>query len=412
MINMILKILAIGDIANNIYLMKKFAKNIEIDIINFPKKGLEKVTTVTEGIEYFDSLLISKQVEKIKKIKHNYDLCIALPWSGARIAYLAGINYILYFVGTDIANPPFSKENKNYNFFEKYFYKKILDNAVMVAGPTEEYFQMAKKYRKDVVISDRVFVDTEIFNEKIQPVKLKKEKFTFLSAQRFGLEKGIDKIWEAIELCKSDFELLQVKWFIEDTTVEEFSKLGAINQKLVDEKPKKVRFIPLIKREELGKYFVAVDAIMGQMRSGIQGGIERDAAFCKKPVICYTDPKKPMIIDGKTIIPPFLPESNEPQEIANIIDSVVESKQFRDNLAEKEYEYIKKLSDPELVSKDWENIFMKAFEKNEILDKKLSMFDRLVNLIFLKTEKIYIKKFREKNIRVWGKVEYEKLTRD
>lgn len=70
-----MKVLAIGDIANNIYLMKKFARNVEIDIINFPKKGLKKVTTVTEGIEYFDSLLISKQVEKIKKIKHNYDLC-------------------------------------------------------------------------------------------------------------------------------------------------------------------------------------------------------------------------------------------------------------------------------------------------------------------------------------------------
>lgn len=40
------------------------------------------------------------------------------------------------------------------------------------------------------------------------------------------------------------------------------------------------------------------------------------------------------------------------------------------------------------------------------------MLDRLVNLIFLKIEKIYVKKFREKNIRVWGKVEYEKLTRD
>ena len=406
-----MKVLAIGDSTSNIYVMKKFAKNIEIHLIDFPKKGVDKTTTGKDEIEYFDSLLISKQVEKIKKIKDKYDVCIALPWTGARIAYLAGINYILYFVGSDITNPPFSKENKNYNFFEKYFYKKILDNAVTVVGATEEYFQMAKKYRKDIFRSDRVFVDTEIFNEKIEPAKLNKEKFTILSAQRFGTEKGIDKIWEAIELCKSDFELLQVKWFIEDTTVEEFSKLSATNQKLVDQKPKKVRFIPLIKREELGKYFVAVDAIMGQMRSGIQGGIERDAAFCKKPVICYTDPKKPMIIDGETIIPPFLPKSNEAQEIANIIDSVVESKQFRDDLAEKEYEYIKKLSDPELVSKDWENIFMKAFEKNKTLERKLSVFDKFMNFIILKIEKMYIKKFREKNIYAWGKEEYERLTR-
>jgi len=380
---MTLKILAIGDSTSNIYLMKKFAKNIEIHLIDFPKKGVDKTTTGKDEIEYFDSLLISKQVEKIKKIKDRYDLCIAVPWAGARIAYLTGINYVMYFVGGDITTPPFSKENKNYNFLEKHFYKKILDKAVACVAPMDEYYTPLKKYRKDAIRLDRMFVDTEIFNEKIQPNKLKKEKFTFLSAQRFGLEKGIDKIWKAIELCKSDFELLQVKWFIEDTTIEEFNGLSSINKKLIDKKPDKVRF-----------------------------GIEREAAFCKKPVICYTDPKKPNIIDGEKIIPPFLPESNEPQEIANIIDRVVESKRFRDNLAEKEYEYVKKLSDPELVSKDWENIFVKVFEKNKILDRKLSMFDRLMNFIILKIEKMYIKKFREKNIRVWGKEEYERLIRD
>jgi len=410
---MTLKILAIGDSTSNIYLMKKFAKNIEVHLIDFPKKGVDKTTTGKDGMEYFDSLLISKQVEKIKKIKDKYDLCIAVPWSGARIAYLAGINYIMYFVGGDITNPPFSKDNKNYNFFERHFYKKILDNAIACIAPMDEYYTPLRKYRKDAIRLDRIFVDTEIFNEKIQPIKLKKEKFTFLSAQRFGLGKGIDKIWKAIELCKSDFELLQVKWFIEeDTTIEELDGLSSINKKLVDEKPDKVRFIPLIKREELGKYFTAVDAVMGQMKGGGQGGIEREAAFCKKPVICYTDPKKPNIIDGEEIIPPFLPKSNEPQEIADIIDKIVESKQFRDNLAEKEYEYVKKLSSPESVSKDWEDIFIKIYEKSKKLDRKLSLLDILVNLIILKIEKMYIKKFKEKNISAWGKEEYKRLTRN
>ena len=352
------------------------------------------------------------KTEKIKEIKNKYDLCIAVPWAGARIAYLAGINYIMYFVGGDITTPPFSKENKNYNFFEKHFYKKILDNAVACIAPMDEYYMPLKKYRKDAIRLDRMFVDTEIFNEKIQPIQLQKEKFTFLSAQRFGLEKGMDKIWKAIELCKSDFGLLQVKWFIEDTTVEEFNELSSINKKLVDEKPDKVKFIPLIKREELGRYFVGADAVMGQMRAGVQGGIEREAAFCKKPVICYTDPKKPNIIDGEKIIPPFLPESNEPQEIADIIDKIVESKQFRDELAQKEYEYVKKISDPELVSRDWENIFVKVFEKSKTLDRKITILDRLMSFIILKIEKIYIKKFREKNIGGWGKEEYDRLIRD
>jgi len=413
--NLTLKILAIGDSTSNIYLMKKFGKNIDIHIIDFPRKGVDKLTTSKDQIEYFDSLLISQQVKKINAIKNNFDLCIATPWAGARIAYLAGINYIMYFVGNDITTPPFSKDNKNYNYFEKYFYKKILNRAIVCIGPQQEYFIPLKKYRKDAIRLDRAFVDIEYFNEKISPIELKKEKFTFLSAQRFGTEKGIENIWEAIKFCKTDFEILQVKWFIEDSsrTVTEFNQLGEINKKLVDEMPKKVRFIPLIKREELGKYFVAADAIMGQMRGGHhQSGIERDAAYCKKPVLCFTDPNQTIIIDGEEIIPPFLPQSNNPQEIAKIIDKIVESKQFRDNLAEKQYEYIKKLCDPELVSKDWEKIFNNVLKNNKNLERNLSIFERLYNYIILRLEKKYIKKFREKNIQAWGKEEYERLIKE
>jgi glycosyltransferase involved in cell wall biosynthesis len=407
-----LKILVIGDSTSNMYSMKKFAKNIDIHIIDFPKKGVDKITTSKDQIEYFDSLLISKQVKKINEIKNNFDLCIAAPWAGARIAYLAGINYIMYFVGNDITTPPFSKNNKNYNLIEKIFYKKILDNAIACIGPQYEYFTPLKKYRKDAIRLDRAFVDIEYYNENISPIKLEKKKFTFLSAQRFGTEKGIDKIWEAIKLCKTDFEILQVKWFIEESshTVQEIDQLGKINKKLVDEIPNKVRFIPLIKKEELGRYVIASDAIMGQMRAGIQGGIERDAAYCKKPVLCFTDPNQPIIIDGEEITPPFLPQSNTPQEIAKIIDKVVESKQFRDDLAEREYEYIKKLCDPELVSKDWEEIFNNILEKNKKIKRNLSIFEKLMNYMILKLEKKYIKKFREKNIQAWGKEEYEKLS--
>ncbi len=409
---MTLKILAIGDTASSIYLMKKYAKNFEVHLIDFPRKGVALTTTSKDQIEYFDSLLISKQVKKIKKIKNEYDLCIAAPWAGARVAYLAGINYIMYFYGNDITTPPFSKENKNYNFLEKLFYKKILNNAITCITGTDEYIEPLRKYRKDAIRLDREFVDIEIFNEEQIPIKLNKEKFTFLSAQRFGLEKGIEKIWKAIDLCKTDFELLQVKWFIEDTTVEEFDKLTGMNKELVNNKPSKVRFIPIIKREELGRYFIAVDAIMGQMRSGVQGGIEKEAAFCKKPVVCFTDPKKPNIIDDETIIPPFLPQSNKPQEIADLIDKIVESKKFRDDLAQKQYEYIKKLSDPLLVSKDWYNIFNKILDQNKNLERKLSPFNKLENKIILVLEKKYIKKFKGKNIQVWGEQEYKKLIKD
>ena len=64
-----MKILAIGDTADNNHTLKKFAKKSEIDLIDFPKKGDTRTTNVHSQREYFDSLLISKQIKKIKEIK-------------------------------------------------------------------------------------------------------------------------------------------------------------------------------------------------------------------------------------------------------------------------------------------------------------------------------------------------------
>ena len=66
-----LKILAIGDATNNFYLMQKYGKNFEIHLIDFPKKGVEvKAHSSPSGdVELFDSLLISKQVLFIGKVR-------------------------------------------------------------------------------------------------------------------------------------------------------------------------------------------------------------------------------------------------------------------------------------------------------------------------------------------------------
>ena len=67
-----------------------------------------------------------------------------------------------------------------------------------------------------------------MLNEKIEPINRNKNKFTFLSAQKFGLEKGFDIICEALKICKSDFEVLQVEWFTQRTPEEK-----EINEKLL-----------------------------------------------------------------------------------------------------------------------------------------------------------------------------------
>jgi glycosyltransferase involved in cell wall biosynthesis len=413
-LNKIIRVLAIGDTADNVFTLKKFTKKAIIHLVNFPRKQNALLTYSEEGVEFFDSLLISKQVKKIKQIRDNYDLCLAMSWAGARVAYLAGLNYIMYFVGGDIATPPFVKNPRdpfvntiayNLNFIERVFYKRVFDASIVCVGGQIE-FNYLRKYRNDAIRMDKVAVDTTLFNEQIKPANLPKEKFTFLSAQRFGLAKGFDIIWKALKLCKSDFRILQIKWFIENSQEEE-----EFNKRLLKETPTQIEFISLVKRSELGSYFTYADAIFGQMRVGTQGAIERDAAFCKKPVICYTDPQKPMIIDGKEIIPPFLPKTQEPEDLAQLIDKIVESKEFRNKLVEEQYEYIKKLSEPNQVAREWDNLFEKLLQRYKTIRRK-SKFLMFENLIANTLERlIYLRKMRARNIRSWGKEEYEKLTK-
>ena len=421
-----MKILAIGDATNNFYMMQKYAKNFEIHLIDFPKKGIDiKVHSSPSGeVELFDSLLISKQVEKIKQIKDEFDLCIAKPWAGARIAYLAGLNYILYFTGSDIITPPFVKNAKhpysdevteNFSHLERWFYRKVFDSAIACVTGSAEYFLPLQKYRKDAIRIDRVCVDTEIFNKNITKYDLQKKKFTFFAPQRLGLEKGYDLIWDAIKLCKSDFDFLQVKWFVESnrggTAVTDPSKLSKITMDLYENAPPHVKFIPPIDHKDLGKYLAACNAVIGEMRGGFLPGIDREAAFCKKPILSYSDPNKKTILDGKNIESPFLPKSRNPRELADLIDKIVESKEFRDDLATKEYEYIKNLSTPELVMKDWEAVFERFSKKYKTIDRKVPFSEKIVNYFGLSFERFYIKKFREKNIQARGEKEYELLTR-
>lgn len=411
-----IRILAIGDTADNIASLKKFTKRSKIHLINFPRKQAGLLTYSSDDIEFFDSLLISKQVKKIREIKDNYDLCLVMSWAAARVAYLAGLNYIMYFVGGDITTPPFIKNPTvpylkdpmfKRNFIERIFYKKVFNTAIACIAPTDEYYSHLKKYRKDAIRMDRIFVDTTLFNDRIQPIDLPKTKFTFLSAQRIGLEKGFDVIWKALRLCRSDFEVLQVKWFIERTPEEKES-----NEALMKDVPSQVKFIPLIKRQDVVRYFMWADAILGQMRVGIQGGIERDAAFCKKPVVCYTDSNKTAVLDGRKIIPPFLPQSNDAYEVAKVIDKVVESKEFRDDLARHEFEYVQELCGPEKVANDWDNIFEELTKKHQSINRKRSFVNKLENNLAIIVEKlVYIRTMREKNIQSWGEEQYKKLVK-
>ena len=408
-----MRILIIGDIADNMILLKKFSKH-QIKIFNFPRKQAELLTLSTNGVEFFESLSILKQVKKINEIKNEFDICLVLSWASARIAYLAGLNYSMYFLGGDITTPPFVKNSTNTylknpvykrNFYERWFYRQVFNTSRFVIAPTDEYYVPLKKYRDDAIRMDRLFVDNTIFHEDVKPINLKKEKFTFISPQKIGIEKGYDIIWEALDLTKSDFQILQVEWFTERNEEEKI-----INKQLMQKIPKQIKLIPLIRREDMPKYYAYSDAILGQMRAGLQGGIERDAAFCKKPVLCYSPFSKPLIINQEVRIPPFLPRTRDPKELAILIDKIVESKEFRDDLANKENEWAKEVYEPSQVVNEWEKIFDKIQKTYPRISRKQDWKLKIICKIAAILEKYhYKKKMKNKNIEGWGKDEYNRL---
>lgn len=373
---MVIKILAIGDVANNTEVLRKYLKNCSIHIVHFPNK-YSKIQILEENEEFFESLNIFESVKKINTIKDNFDLCFVTSWQGARIAFLADLNYVIWFVGTDIQVPPFLKKvepNKlmlsswNHNFLERRFYKEVLDSAIGCITTSSILYASLKKYREDAIRIDRVFVDYEIYNPHIKPVERKKDKFTFFSPQRFVYFKGMDLIFKAIPLCKSEFEILQVEWF-DDPSQEG----NDIMKDLLKNIPSQIKFIPVIKRDEVGSYYTFSDAVLGQMRSGYIGGVEREASLCKKPVLHYHNPNDRYFLDGIYVTAPFLPNSNEPKQIAETIDMVVQSKEFRDKLANDEYEFVRNLTDPDKTATEWENIF-KTFHKKYKSIRKNSSF--------------------------------------
>lgn len=377
----------------------KFVKKSEFFQVNIHTQQRD-ILIDHENIEFLDSENVFEQVKKINKIKDKFDLCLVSSWSTARLAYLCDLNYIIFFVGNDIRIPPFVKNAKpsyfsqpvnKLNFLERIFYKKILNNAVSCVTGSEELYNYLKKYREDAIRIDRTIVNTEIFNSNVTPVNLEKKKFTFFCPQRIGIEKGTEVLWEAIDKCKTDFDVLQVEWFDEKSP-----EAKEINELILSKKPKNVRLISKIKREEIVKYYAFADAIIGEMNTGHTNSVEREAALCKKTVITFNDLRWKSKIDGKEIESPFQPTSKEPKIIANIIDKTVENKEFREKLAEDEYIFMKELTDPFKTASEWDMLFEKMKLKYTTINKNSSginqIFKKMIFFIsngFSSDQKLY-----------------------
>ena len=390
---MVINILAIGDVGNILATLRKFTKT-KIHIINSPKDDAG-LFTYDASYELFENYKVQDQVKKINEIKNNFDFCITMG-AGERIAYLADLNYISLYVGRDIDAPRFIKNpTEEYftepihtlNFLERRFYRRAFDSAIAHIGG-RWLLPDLKKYSKNYIRLDRVIIDPTLFNDTIKPIDKKKEKFTFFCPQRMGLGKGTDILWEAIKYCKTDFDIIQVDW--RGVSQDQDKKTSL---KLRESRPKQVKLIPMIKRNEITKYYAWADAVIGNLRMGYFENIELEAIFCKKPVISYVNKSIQYILENKQLESQFLPTSNEPKEIAKVIDRVVESKEFRDNLIKKEREFVLEIANAEKIAKWWDSLFEQMATKHKSIHKNSSKFALKFNLIlFLIGNRLYTKK--------------------
>ena len=396
---MAVKILAIGDLANNVATIRKFVKSSEIHLINFNWEGNSVVMDDRSDIEFFPTNKISDFIKHVNEIKNEFDLCLAMSSTGLLVSYLANLNYIAYFVGHEIRSPPFIKNSKDplstdqplyhFNFLERWFYKKAYENAIACVVSDEELFNISKKYGLKTTRISGYVEDTTVFNENIKPLEKKKTKFTFLSPARMGLQKGTDKIWQALDLCKTDFEVLQVKWF--DNRTDKETELA---EKWIKNKPSQVRFIPTMKREDLSRCFIFADAVIGQV-SGLQGSIERQALLCKKPLIHYLDPKYEFNINGKKVKTPFILKSNEPSEIASVIDTIVDSQKIRDKISEDGFDFIQKISNPAKIAKEWDDIFKDYFNKYQKIESAVPNIKiSFLRVLYLISNRLHFRKMK------------------
>jgi hypothetical protein len=394
---MVIKVLAIGDVANVMKSLSKITKKSKIHIVNFPKDGAG-IFIHDDNVDRFLSWKVKEQVEYINKIKNNFDICIVMGM-GERIAYLADLNYIAYYVGRDIDAPRFVKNSKEQwfrtplhklNFLERKFYHDSFKNAVEhIAG--RWVYPFLKKFDKNGIRMDMMYVDSTIFFDRKKLLKDEKTKFTFFCPQRMGIPKGTNLLWEGLKFCKSDFEIIQVNWF-DESNKEELK----IKEELLEKIPFQVKLVPMIKRSNMINYYNFADAIIGNMRGGYTELVELEGTMCKKPVLQYQSKKMTMIIKNKEILPPFYPLSNNPKDIAKAIDHIVESREFREQLVIQQSEFIKDFSDPVFIGEWWDNIFEKISNETQSIRKNSSKTSiKFRMLLFLIGNRLYWRKIKK-----------------
>lgn len=336
--------------------------SLKMDVINIPNQN-RSFFNCQGSIKFFKSRQTLKQLDELLRIKPKYDLILTSSWEGAKLAFFGGMKYIIYFIGDDIRYPSLTKKiNIDSKIAKKLkrrniTNKEILKNASGCVTGSDELFKLLKKYRKDAYRIDRIVITSDLKISKKRNHNLKNVKFTFFCPVRIGREKGTDLLWKSLNYCKTDFQIIQINWIDKRNR-----KIKDESKQILKKIPKNVKLIKLVPHEKMGNYYSTADCIIGEMKTGHTSSIEREAAVFKKPIISYSNPSMKAILDGKKVTLPFLPKSNNPIEIAKVIDKIVENKKFRTDLANREYKFMKNLTDPYKTANEWQIMINEIFK--------------------------------------------------
>ena len=157
-----------------------------------------------------------------------------------------------------------------------------------------------------------------------------------------------------------------------------------------------VKIIFPIKSSEMPKYYRFADAVIANLFIGTFELVGLESVMCGTPVIQYTNHKRKIIVDKKEIKQPFLPFSNDPKSIADVIDKVVESKEFREKLFGEEYEFVNEIANPEKCAEWWDELFEDLTKKHKSIRKNSSPLRVKLRMIsFLIANRLYSSKIKK-----------------
>jgi len=90
-----------------------------------------------------------------------------------------------------------------------------------------------------------------------------------------------------------------------------------------------------------------------------------------------------------------LTSASEPKELANLIDKIVESKGYREKLAEEQFNFMNKVSDPSKVGEEWDKIFEELFQKFKSINKDTSVTVKFRKVYFLIINRLHFRKIKK-----------------